>query len=176
MGLSATRSLVLASALLAPLFAGCEAPVSEEPEGDTPELDLEDGDQPWDASEPDVPNGTVMDTTFTCGLMEGAFSAWFEKTEDGWDPIGDDAQPIMALRDCADGPDLDPVFDWEDDGSIYFTVGSTEHWLSPVASVDHWLGDASPAEPSAGCLSAIEGLGLELPVTLTMAVNEYVLP
>lgn len=176
MGLLSTRSLVLAFALLAPLIAGCQAPIFEERDGDAPVFDAEDGDQPWDASEPDVPNGTVMDATFTCGLMDGSFSGWFEKIDEGWTPIGNDAQPIMALRDCAEGPELDPVFDWEDDGSIYFTVGSTEHWLAPKGSVDQWFGEAGPAEPSAGCLSAIEGLGLELPVALTMAVHEYVLP
>lgn len=138
------------------------------------EVDLEEVS--WDVGAPEVEEGTLMKARFICGLMDGAFDAWFRMSGDTWKIMSDNGRPIPELEPCGEGPDLDEAFDWEDDGAIYFTVGATAHWLNPSTQENRWVGKAGPLEPTQGCLDAAADYGVDLPVTLTMEITEYVNP
>lgn len=142
---------------------------------DNPDDEPDEPEEPeeplgWDPSEPDVPDGTTMETHFVCGLMQGAFDGLWVKQDGQWQLTWADGQPVPELIPCA-AHGAERWFEWEDDGTVHFVVGGIEHLVEPTEVENRWMGSVwSAEEPSDECLAGLEQLGLEFPLTLQMNV------
>ncbi len=140
----------------------------QEPEEDQPEEPEEPEGLSWDPTEPDVPDGSTMETRFVCGFMQGGFDGYWEKQDGEWDLVGTNADPFPELIPClGHGPER--WFVWEPDGTIHFVMGGIEHLVEPTEVEDRWMGGAwTVDEPSEECQQGLEELGLSMPLTLQL--------
>lgn len=144
---------------------------------DPTEPPVDDG---WDSTEPDVPDGTVMVTEFTCGFTSGGFEAEWEKIEGDWELVGASpgGEPVEALLPCQEPPadDPGPYIEWGDGPDIFLHTPGIDHLLHPTEQENYWVGQVWPTHPNEACLAGIASLGLEFPIALTMRLVELDLP
>lgn len=166
-------ALAFASLLV---LGGCPGPANDDDSVDNDDAaNDDDSATPWDASPPDVPDGTVLEATVTCAaFLAPTDKAWSKQGADWQELPGHSAELQPELAPCVvDGPRL---LTWNDLPRIRFEAGGWEHVLEPGASEDRWVGGAQPMAPSAECLEALQGLGWELPLTMAMDVTDLVAP
>ena len=125
----------------------------------------------WDPTPPvDLPHGTVLVGSLTCGLFEGSAvknwvndgTAWLEQAG-GSVTIRPEAAPCMAV-----GP---KELYWWENGDIEFDSASWQHAFKPTATPGLWLGGGTPYHSlNAACLEGLSALGLDVPVTMSLQV------
>jgi hypothetical protein len=151
---------------------------------------LSDGD--WDPTPPmDAPVGSIMVAVVECGMLTGAQSEYWVRTEEGWEweqfaayehdffDEYDDAgevlytgRPYDGLFGCFELETWDRTLFWdEDDGFIEYFQGGWAHDMTPTDIEGLWLGVTYPLhDPSEDCVANMEALGLEIPSTLSLHV------
>lgn len=161
-----------------------EAPLIVEVPDDDPvapgdDDDDDDGGDPWDAGEPDVPDGTLATFRLTCGLLTGPALKVYEKDGALWNELR------LEETETTPRPELVPCFTegpktmlWEQDGAIWIEAGGLGHDLAPVVTSEgRWLGGVQPLERMSGaCQQALVDLGLSWPVNLSLELVALDLP
>lgn len=166
----------LPAVMEAPLLV--EAP-DEGPVDPGDDDDDDDRVDPWDAGEPDVPDGTLATFRLTCGLLTGPSLKVYEKDGAIWNELRleeTETTPRPELVSCfTEGP---KTMLWESDGAIWIEAGGLGHDLLPVVTYEgRWLGGVQPIERASGaCQQALAELGLSWPVNLSLELLDLDLP
>lgn len=133
-------------------------------------------DEMWDAAPPDAPDGTLLYTDVTCGLLDGLHTKTFEKQGDLWIEIdGTGNGPFEELYPCmgrsGDGRG-DKYLTWDDEPHIYMNAAGMDHDVWPTETEDYWIGEVNPMEePSRECVDNLASMGLSFPITMTLRVT-----
>ncbi len=158
-------------------------PADPDDDGDQ-ESDPDDG-LGWDPMQPQsVEPGTILIWTINCGMLDGSgMNAW-EWLGDRWEGFrGEDLEedlsssgggyPYEELEPCF-RPTSNTSMEWRDDGTIHFFNGDWHHDMRPSTTHNRWMGTVYPTfEVSEACHEAMEGLGLSIPVNLSIEIEEF---
>lgn len=131
----------------------------------------------WDPTPPaDLIEGTTLVAELTCGLFEGsALKSWAFDGSVWLEQPGGLVEVRPEVIPCMQPGPKELV--WTPDGDIEFDSASWQHAFKPTATPSLWLGQGTPYHAlDADCRDALDELGLELPVTMTLEVVAVLTP